>query len=71
MPSWTVICRYCGHSFSVSQIGDSLADYYFPAKPKIQAAGISCQCPNCTIKATYDLNELRYDASFAASGNCG
>jgi hypothetical protein len=41
-------------------LSDTLADYFFPAKPAIASEGEECECPNCTAKFVYQRNELTY-----------
>jgi DNA-directed RNA polymerase subunit RPC12/RpoP len=60
MASWSLTCKRCGRAFTYSQISDTLADYFFPAKPAIASEGEECECPNCTAKFVYQRNELTY-----------
>jgi hypothetical protein len=60
MPSWALTCKRCGEVFMYSEISETLADYFIPAKPEFPPEGLECECPNCKAKSTYQLNELTY-----------
>jgi hypothetical protein len=61
MASWGLICKGCRQVFRYSEISETLADYFLPAKPEIAAEGIERECPNCKAKFVYQKSELTYD----------
>ena len=48
-------------SGNTSVAGETLAEYFFPLKPKFPPEGVKCECPNCKCKFSYEQNELRYE----------
>jgi hypothetical protein len=72
MAKWNVNCKSCGNAFTFSQISDTLADMYFPAKPEFPSEGIERECPNCTSNFTYQSHDLSYQGSeFKGGRRCG
>ena len=51
-------CKRCGEILAYSEVGNTLEDYYFPAKPDVPAEGIVCECPTCKCKFPYQQYEL-------------
>jgi hypothetical protein len=60
MANWGLKCKHCGVIFAHSRIGETLVDYFMPAKPEFPPEGLERECPNCKTKCTYWQNELRY-----------
>ena len=60
MPSWALACKNCGKLFAHSQIGENLANFYLPEKPKFPDTGLERLCPHCNVKSMYQQQELRY-----------
>jgi hypothetical protein len=61
MASWGLTCKGCGEVFRYSEIKETLADYFLPAKPDIAPEGVERECPNCKKKFVYQRNELTYE----------
>ena len=53
-------CKNCGKDFEYSQIGASLTDYFFPAKPEVGSEGRLCRCPHCKSEIMYKQRDLTY-----------
>jgi hypothetical protein len=60
MTSWVLSCKHCKKTFPHSEVRDTLANYFFPEKPKFGAGGIEQECPHCKTKSVYQQHELRY-----------
>ena len=63
MAKWALKCKNCEQLFTQSEIGNTLADYFIPKKPKLPPEGLEIECPHCKSKAAYRPNELRYRES--------
>jgi hypothetical protein len=63
MARWALQCKNCEQLFTHSKIGNTLADYFLPEKPKLPPEGLDIECPHCKAKATYRPSELRYRES--------
>jgi hypothetical protein len=61
MARWVFSCRNCGQLLEHAVIPDTLANFYFPAKPVLPDEGISKVCQNCSGAFTYSSNELFYE----------
>lgn len=68
MASWMLVCKRCGSEFEHSKIGDTLADYFLPAKPVIPSAGLKRECPHCKAESDYQQGELKFRVSKDQSG---
>jgi hypothetical protein len=62
MASWSLACKNCRTVFTHSQIPDTLADYYLPARPEFPASGLERECPSCKTKSTYQATELTFQS---------
>jgi len=63
MPYWMLKCIDCGSDFAHSEIKDtSLLDYLMPLKPDFPPGGSELECTNCGCKATYQRENLTYQA---------
>jgi hypothetical protein len=63
MSNWGLKCRECGHSFSFSEIEDTLENYYLPVRPIFPKEGLLRECPVCFSKRVYLSTELFYRAA--------
>lgn len=68
MASWSLACRNRNKRFAYSQIGDRLLDVLMPLRPEFPPDGVECECPHCKAKATYPINELRYQSEPQSRG---
>jgi hypothetical protein len=60
MSKWVLVCKRCKKSFLHSEVGNSLADYFLPEKPKFPAEGRDLECPNCKTTSNYLATDLRF-----------
>jgi DNA-directed RNA polymerase subunit RPC12/RpoP len=60
MASWMLSCNHCGKAFEHSKIRDTLANYFFAAKPDFPSDGLELECPHCGTKSIYQRTELTY-----------
>lgn len=65
MASWVLKCKNCRVVFTHSQISNTLADYYIPARPQFPPEGLERECPTCKVKSTYQQHELMYQSDRA------
>jgi len=63
MAKWVLKCKGCEQLFTHSEIGNTLADYFLPEKPKLPPEGLEMECPHCNTRAAYQPTELRYNES--------
>lgn len=63
MANWGLTCKGCGEVFRYSEIKETLADYFLPAKPEIAPEGVERECPSCKATFTYRRSELTYRSS--------
>jgi len=61
MSKWILVCKQCQKSFPHSEVGSSLADYFFPEKPEFPQKGQDLECPHCKITSNYQRTDLRYE----------
>ena len=61
-PKWIIECRNCAARFIHSEVGKDrrVIAYLYPTEPKFSLHGEELECPSCKSKATYILQDLRY-----------
>jgi DNA-directed RNA polymerase subunit RPC12/RpoP len=63
MASWGLRCPNCNSTFTHSQVEDTLANFYIPAKPTFPVGGETLDCPHCGHNHLYQETDLIYQAA--------
>jgi hypothetical protein len=63
MARWMLVCKRSRSEFEHSKIGDTLADYFLPAKPLILPNGLKRECPHCKAESDYQQGEANFRGS--------
>jgi DNA-directed RNA polymerase subunit RPC12/RpoP len=63
MASWALRCPNCNTTFTHALVEDTLANFYFPAKPTFPVGGKTLDCPHCGHNHLYQETDLIYQAA--------
>jgi hypothetical protein len=71
MARWILRCPDCSRTFVHSEIEDTLANYFFPAKPNFPKDGQTLTCTHCGKESLFQRTDLTIsrDRSKRAAGS--
>ena len=60
MASWGLRCPNCSQTFVHSEIKDTLANHFWPARPKFPEGGQTFTCMHCGKESLFQQTDLTY-----------
>jgi DNA-directed RNA polymerase subunit RPC12/RpoP len=60
MASWGLRCPNCSQTFVHSEIKDTVANQFWPARPKFPEGGQAFTCTNCGKESLFQQNDITY-----------
>lgn len=60
MASWILRCPNCSKTFVQSEIKDTLANHFWPARPKFPKGGQTFTCVYCGKESPFQETDLTY-----------